>query len=494
MLGMPSLYDYDSMFDKLQSIDGPYVHLQIEKDIDETKKHALISLFGVLGKWQESVYDKSLYANLFCDNKLEDLYIMHRPYCSYKHLSFKETEKEHNPYHLIGSHKAFCALSGVLQYGIWLHKIGTKWVEYSSHHTRLVHSLDTAFNAEIIARKLWFDEKQVITMIVAWLLHDIATPKFSDITMKAFPDLKEEENFLSYINEYPDLVKDIETNFDVSLKDISNIINDNKTLYWHILDVADKFAYTARDLNEVYAEDVFGFSPQIFGGSDKFAHAILDILSKNKKPFDLLLSVSLSQEWDRIVFEDSQSLLDVLFLRAYMHNMIYLNKYVRGKEYLVWLALRYLVENNIILPTDLQHKRILENDFSLYHKEGKIPDFIHQMDSFYDIDLHASFEDASTSVVHATDNWVLVFVVKTPPFKPWETFLTKDISGKEMSVAEVFPQETKSIQKLWKATDGYAVVSILPQDIDYLSQNFSDFFLFLQSESKKNIDQFFSKK
>jgi hypothetical protein len=31
------------------------------------------------------------------------------------------------------------------------------------------------------------------------------------------------------------------------------------------LDVADKFAYTARDLDEVYADGVFGFPPQIFG-------------------------------------------------------------------------------------------------------------------------------------------------------------------------------------------------------------------------------------
>jgi hypothetical protein len=63
------------------------------------------------------------------------------------------------------------------------------------------------------------------------LLHDVATPKFSDVTMKTFPDLKEEKNFLSYIHEYPDLVKDIETNFDVSMQEISDIINNNKTLY-----------------------------------------------------------------------------------------------------------------------------------------------------------------------------------------------------------------------------------------------------------------------
>ncbi len=484
---------YD-MYQKFQNIEWPYVRLRVEEDLHETKKQTLITLFDVLGKWQNSAYDKHLYADLFCDDEFDDLYIMHRPYCSYKHLSFKETEKENNPYHLIGNHKAFRALNSVLQYGIWLHRIGTKWVEYNSHHTRLVHSLDTAFNAEIIARKLWFDEKQVITMIIAWLLHDVATPKFSDVTMKAFPNLKEEENFLSYIHEYPDLVKDIETYFDVSLKDISDIINNNKTLYGHILDVADKFAYTARDLDEVYADDVYGIPPQIYGGSDKFAHAISDILSRNQKPFDLLLSVTLSREWDRIVFEDSQSLLDVLFLRAYMHNMIYLNKYVRGKEYLVGLALRYLVEKQIISPSDLQHKRIAENDFSVYHTKGQVPDFIYQMDSFYDIDFHTSFDDAMVSVEHAMQAWIPVFVVKTPSFKPGETFLTKDASGQEKSVAEVFPQQTKSIQKLWKATDWYAVVSLRAQDIAYLSKHFSDFSLFLQSESKKNIDQFFSKK
>lgn len=491
---MNSSYDIDSMLNKLQTIDGPYVRLQIEKDLDESKKQILINLFGVLWKWQESEYDKSLYANLFCDKEFEDLYIMYRPYCSYKHLSFKETEKENNPYHLIASHKAFHALNRVLQYGIWLHQIGTKWVEYTSHHTRLVHSLDTAFNAELITRKLWFNEKQVITMIIAWLLHDVATPKFSDVTMKAFPDLKEEKSFLSYINEYPDLVKDIETHFDVSMQEISDIINSNKDLYWHILDVADKFAYTARDLNEVYADGVFGFPPQIFGWSDKFAHAILDILWKNNKPFDVLLSVSLSTEWDRIVFDDSQSLMDVLFLRAYMHNMIYLNKHVRGKEYLVWLALRYLVEKKIISPIDLQHKRIIENDFSSYDKDGILPDFINQMDSFYAIDIHTSSDEAKVSISNAMKSNVPVFVVKTPSFKPGETFLTRDESWIQKPISEIFPQETKSIQKLWKATDGYAVVSVRSEDISFLSQKFPDFFAFLQLESKNNISQFFSKK
>jgi len=486
-----STYD---LYQKLQNIEGPYVRLRIEEDLDETKKQTLIDLFGVLGKWQESEYDKSLYANLFCNDEFEDLYIMHRPYCSYKYLIFKETEEEHNPYHLIGSHKVFHALNRVLQYGIWLHQIGTKWVEYNSYHTRLVHSLDTAFNAEIISRKLWFNEKEVITMIIAWLLHDVATPKFSDVTMKAFPDLKEEKNFLSYINEYPDLVKDIETYFDVSMSEISDIINNNKTLYGHILDVADKFAYTARDLHQVYADGASGIPPQIFGWSDKFAHAILDILRKNHRLFDLLLSITLSKEWDRIVFENSQSLMDVLFLRAYMHNMIYLNKYVRWKEYLVWIALRYLVEKNIISPIDLQHKRIIENDFSSYDKKGIVPNFIYQMNSFYTIDFYTSFDEANISINNAMKNNVPVFVIKTPPFKPGETFLTRDKWWIQKPISEVFPQETKSIQKLWKATDGYAVVSIRSENIPSLSDTFPDFFAFLQLESKNNISQFFSKK
>jgi hypothetical protein len=36
------------MLNKLQTIDGPYVRLQIEKDLDEGKKQTLINLFGVL--------------------------------------------------------------------------------------------------------------------------------------------------------------------------------------------------------------------------------------------------------------------------------------------------------------------------------------------------------------------------------------------------------------------------------------------------------------
>jgi hypothetical protein len=38
------------MLNKLQTIDGPYVRLQIEKSLDENKKKTLINLFSVLGK------------------------------------------------------------------------------------------------------------------------------------------------------------------------------------------------------------------------------------------------------------------------------------------------------------------------------------------------------------------------------------------------------------------------------------------------------------
>gem|GEM_PF-2701426 len=90
----------------------------------------------------------------------------------------------------------------------------------------------------------------------------------------------------------------------------------------------------------------------------------------------------------------------------------------------------------------------MENDFSSYDKQGIVPDFIYQMDSFYTIHLHTSSDEAKVSISNAMKNNVPVFVVKTPPFKPGETFLTKNASGEEKSIAEVFPQETKSIQKL----------------------------------------------
>jgi len=50
------------------------------------------------------------------------------------------------------------------------------------------------------------------------------------------------------------------------------------------------------------------------------------------------------------------------------------------------------------------------------------------MDSFYTIDLHTSSDEAKVSISNAMKSNVPVFVVKTPSFKPGETFLTRDES------------------------------------------------------------------
>ena len=50
------------------------------------------------------------------------------------------------------------------------------------------------------------------------------------------------------------------------------------------------------------------------------------------------------------------------------------------------------------------------------------------------------------------------------------------------------------MQKLWKSTDGYVIVSLNPESIALLSNKFTKFSDFLQSESENNISQYLFKK
>ena len=102
-------------------------------------------------------------------------------------------------------------------------------------------------------------------------------------------------------------------------------MNSKHLLHTHLLDVADKFAYTARDVNEVFPQKVFGIPSKVFPRTDKYAKVIHETLHKDTKLFDILADVTLSENWNKLVFGDAEKLLNILTLRAYMHNMIYLN-------------------------------------------------------------------------------------------------------------------------------------------------------------------------
>lgn len=65
--------------------------------------------------------------------------------------------------------------------------------------------------------------------------------------MKAFPELKEESGFTSFMNHYPHIVRYIKNKYSTDIAELQQYI-ENKDIIGSILDIADRLAYTARDV------------------------------------------------------------------------------------------------------------------------------------------------------------------------------------------------------------------------------------------------------
>lgn len=252
----------------------------------------------------------------------------------------KDVPGINNPYHILSHNSAFRKkLAGLFQYGVDLQPIGEHTL-HIHHHNRLMHSLDTAVNTEIIMRNNRFPEEKIQKAVLAALLHDIATPAFGDLTMKFFPQLKEETGFSKYMAYYPEKSAYIQQHWNISVDQLQSWIK-NEDLIGKIIDITDRLAYTARD-----AYMSVGPEESLNVSDDSHGKKIQKIIKKDPRLADIIMEISLTQDNGeyKIVFENTKRLEDLLSVRAHMHNLIYLNPYLRSREEYFGLMLGYLVE------------------------------------------------------------------------------------------------------------------------------------------------------
>ena len=266
---------------------------------------------------------------------IDDYPIIPRPHSHITNHIIKN-EDPNNPYNVITQIPKFMKkLMGLFQYGVDVQPI-EKNTTYIHHHNRYVHSLDTACNIELIMRNNSFSEEEIKKAIIACCLHDVATPVFGDLTMKAFPKLKEENGFSDYMAYYPERVAEIEKTFNLSITELHSWIK-NQGIIGKILDVADRLAYTARDVFSVHNSTKLKYEQD-----DSSEKTIGDIIKKDPYMFDIMMEISVKD--DQIVFENPERLKNILCIRANMHNLIYLNPYLWTREEYFGLILQFLVE------------------------------------------------------------------------------------------------------------------------------------------------------
>jgi HD superfamily phosphohydrolase len=194
-------------------------------------------------------------------------------------------------------------------------------------HNRFMHSLDVMAMATVIGANLKLDRRQMNTLRMAAFTHDMGTPAGGDSVMLVDPEAFDEDL------HYPEFLnrpgwKRIRDTYAIDRRMLIRTIL-NQGLLGQILDIADKLAYTARDL-----------------------HCCLPYLEYGRKHMDqytleeLFRLVELHPQvcgiWDsitidnrRMAFKDAERLGVFLKVRALMFREVYYHANARFGEYLV---------------------------------------------------------------------------------------------------------------------------------------------------------------
>lgn len=329
-------------------------------------------------------------------------------------------------------------------------------------------------------------EKDIIKLILVWLLHDIATPAFGDATKKAFKDMHEEKDFLDYMKKHhSELCESIYTLFDISIEELAEYVKNNG-LIGEILDMADKM-YTARDAYNIAGNALYDDTRD-----SVYLHNIKHLIREDDLFADIILHIKIDE--DRLICDDSQKLANLLEIRANMHNLIYLNENLRAREYYIWLVLQFLVEKGYYTKEELQYGRttdwwIHNSDLEKFcrgdHKV--IPFKPDSFDNFFDVTYYDDLETLKSSILE-WESLAKCFIMKTPAFK-WGT--DRLVYGNDgitiQTLAEALPEQTARINELAQNTQGFYILVPKWEILERTYDCHKEFWDFLAKESEVNL-------
>ncbi len=437
------------------AVEWPYSRFVLTPQCIKQYKKELMQIFQISKKDIQGLKSKNFYDIVW---ESDDYPIINRPFSNIANQIIK-CDQQQNPYYVLTEVAQFYKkLSWLLQYGVDVQPIDKNTI-YIHHHNRLVHSFDTACNIELIMRNNDFSEEEIKNAVIAGCLHDIATPSFGDLTMKAFPQLKEEQGFSTYMAHYPEISDRVQSHFHTSLEELQSRIK-NEGIVGKIIDVADRLAYTARDVS-AFADDMLlsEDSRAVYG------KRVQEIIRKDHTLFDIIMEISVKD--NQIVFENPERLKNILTVRANMHNLVYLNPYLRTREEYFGLILQYLVEEWYLTLEELQKWETKEwlpiNEFVIEEccKKGIIDYNPVTTYEFFDTYIHDTKEGAIADIQRFKNEFssnIPVHYLKTPPFKPGTHYLVRH-EGKVQPLADMLStEELQNLQTLSKATDKHLVL------------------------------------
>lgn len=437
-----------------------------------------------------SLKEKLPYS-LWHDSLWEEQWEMeyHIPYIV--HSLITVLESENNPYLFFESFRElWTKLDGLPQYGILSHNLDG--AEYYHGHNRKIHSLDVAFLLEKIGYTNRLTVKEIVILIFVWLLHDIATPAWWDTTMKVLKDLKEEANFKKFLDYYPAFGDALLKTYWITVEELIPYIN-NEWLYGKLLDLADKIAYTLRDI-----ERFVPTRSALHVKNQTLICGLEDIITAYPDLGEVINGIVIDNTLDDVYFSDPERLYALLLARSYMHNIIYLDAGVHWREHAVGLLIKFLLEQQYLTKEDLllwKKDWTVLNDF-FFIRFSEIDKIIPYnpllfQEDFFEKQCFGSPEEREIYMqkflCDHPEYVDLVFYIKTPKFKSWSQFLVKhDGEKKTLSEALAWSEKLEKLESMAKKTEKYLL--LYPTEYFMKWKNsFPDFYDFLNRESKLSL-------
>lgn len=201
-------------------------------------------------------------------------------------------------------------------------------------HARGDHSLVVARVGELILRRNFFPEDEVNRAVIAFLMHDIATPALGDAVMKLDPaNLSEEDNFRAVLGE-----KELAlfARYGTSADEVESVIKNNGVV-GEVLDIADRLTYTAKDLNALLNADRYikPADPTLDQNNARYLQDIVDVIKEHPKFGELYKSIGVDRKRGLVFFSEPEMLSTFLHIRAILHERLYLHPSSQGRDLFV---------------------------------------------------------------------------------------------------------------------------------------------------------------
>lgn len=247
-----------------------------------------------------------------------------------------ELISEGTVYHDVAKNSTFYRLSGIRALS-FLSLVGPApdvqhYQEFA--HGREDHSYVVAKLGELILRHNGYSEEEINKAVIAFLMHDIATPALGDATMKLDPaNLSEEENFRAIVS---DKEKALFAKYGTNVDEVEAIIK-NEGVLGQVLDIADRITYTAKDLDALIGADRYlkPADPSLHEENARYLQDFVDIVNKNPKFGELYKTIGIDRKRGQVFSSEPEMFATFLHVRALLHERLYLHPSSQGRDLFV---------------------------------------------------------------------------------------------------------------------------------------------------------------